>query len=85
MKEQFKQFLDEKRDLKNSSDNTLQYLEYCFKALSRSVPVCSDINLKTWFIKMPEAEQTIGSINAYARGINSLLSWCLKTATPQLI
>ena len=44
MKEQFKQFLDEKRDLKNCSDNTLQYLEYCFKALSRFVPVCRAAN-----------------------------------------
>jgi integrase/recombinase XerD len=75
MEELFKAFLKEKQYLKNCSNDTLAYFGYCFKALSKYANQPTEGNLRGWVIAMREAGQSVGTINSYARGINSFLSW----------
>lgn len=75
MKDLFDQFLKEKRYLKNLSQNTLVYLEHCFKAFSKHGGGLSKAGVQQFVIGMKEAGISTGACNAYIRGINSFLSW----------
>jgi integrase/recombinase XerD len=75
VKELFEQFLQEKKYLKNCSENTLIHSRVSFKALTRYVETPTRASLQTWVIKMREAGGSTGGINSYIRGINSFLTW----------
>ena len=64
----FKQFLKEKRYLKNCSEDTLVYLSYCFKALCKHLPgELIKANLQQEVISAKEAGKSDGGINFYNR------------------
>lgn len=84
MKELFERFLQEKKYLKNCSENTLIFLTVAFKALNKYVEIPTKENLQTWVIKSREAGKTPGGINAHIRGINSFLTWLYENGhTPE--
>lgn len=59
----FAVYLKEKRYLKNCSEDTLAYLGYCFKALTKHLAGDpSKESLQAWVLKMREASQTIGLV-----------------------
>lgn len=84
MKELFERFLQEKKYLKNCSENTLIFLTVAFKALNKYVEIPTKESLQTWVIKSREAGKTPGGINAHIRGINSFLTWLYENGhTPE--
>jgi len=84
VKDLFERFLQEKKYLKNCSENTLIFLTVAFKALTKYVEIPTKESLQTWVIKSREAGKTPGGINAHIRGINSFLTWLYENGhTPE--
>jgi hypothetical protein len=75
MQAMFGLFLKEKKYLKGVAPKTLTYYQLCWDAFKRYKGEVSELGLKTFVIKMREADVSPGAVNAFARGINSFLSW----------
>lgn len=71
----FEQFIREKRYLKGVSPSTEKYLRSCWKAYQRFAETIDKPSLSKFVTGMREAGMSIGTCNAYIRGINSYLGW----------
>lgn len=73
----FKQFIKERRYLRNLSERTLSYYAeayHCFKQVN-SFENLSKTSLQNAVMAFRERGMGVGGINAYIRGINTFLRW----------
>src|SRR5438105_1330763 len=77
MKELFEQFLKEKQYLKSVSKKTLIFYQQSLRAYQRIMGEAefSKTSLKDFVIGLRESGVSTASINCWARGVNSFLSW----------
>jgi integrase/recombinase XerD len=80
LSELFKQFVNEKRYLKNVTEKTVAFYNQSFNAFTRSIGDVSSSALdkpllKQFVIGMRENDLSAISCNTYISGINSFLSW----------
>ncbi|MDQ3012053.1 MAG: site-specific integrase [Acidobacteriota bacterium] len=71
----FQTFLREKEFLEGVTVSTIRYYKDSMKAWNRYKGILTDDGLKEFAISMAESGMEPGSINTFARGVNSFLTW----------
>src|SRR5690349_17184729 len=75
----FKQFLDERRYLKNVTPDTIEWYETAFKAFQRALnedaPVITKASLQNFVVKMRQRNVKAVSVNTYIKALNAFCRW----------
>jgi integrase/recombinase XerD len=75
----FRQFLDERRYLKNVTSDTIEWYETAFKAFRRTLnddaPVVTKASLQNFVVKMRQRNVKAVSVNTYIKALNAFCRW----------
>jgi integrase len=75
----FRQFLDERRYLKNVTPDTIEWYETAFKAFQRTLhddaPVIAKASLQNFVVKMRQRNVKAVSVNTYIKALNAFCRW----------